>query len=192
VTRPRRPAAFLDRDGTIIHDTGYVGKEASVSLVPGAGAAIRRLNEAGIPVVVVTNQSGIARGLFTMADYDDVRAHVDALLAEQGARLDGHYMCPHHPEVDGPCECRKPGLLLFRRAADEHALDLGRSVFIGDRWRDAAPATALGGLGLLVLAPSTPPGDADHARADGIAVVSSLGEAVDRFLAALPASNATQ
>ena len=148
----RRAAAFLDRDGTIIRDTDYVGSPDEVELLPGAAAAIRALNDAHIPVVVVTNQSGIARGYFTQADYERVAARLDELLRADGARIDATYVCPHLPEITGACECRKPGTLLFRRAAEDLGLDLARSWYIGDKPRDVEPARALGGTGILVRA----------------------------------------
>ena len=119
-----RRAVFLDRDGTIIEDIGYLAAAADVRLLPGAAAAIARLNAAGLAVVVVTNQSGIARGLLDEAAYAATARRLDDLLAAQGARLDAHYHCPHHPEFTGPCECRKPGPLLYRRAAEELGIDL--------------------------------------------------------------------
>lgn len=157
---------FLDRDGTIIHDTDFVATPAEVELMDGAAMAIRRLNDAGIPVVVITNQSGIARGYFAEPDYDHVRARVDELLAASGARLDAAYMCPHHPDITGPCECRKPGTLLFRRAAEDLGLELKGSWFIGDKLRDILPAKALGGTGILVRSEHTPETDVARAQSD--------------------------
>ncbi len=147
---PRR-AAFLDRDGTIIEDTGFVRDPEGVSLIPGSANAIRRLNESGWIVVMVTNQSGIARGLLTEADYQAVQARLVRLLAEQGARIDASYLCPHHPEVSGPCDCRKPGLKHYRDAAGRFEIDFARSLFVGDRMSDLEPARVLGGTGVLVL-----------------------------------------
>jgi histidinol-phosphate phosphatase family protein len=146
-----RPAVFLDRDGTLIEDRGYLRDPDQVALLPGASGAVRRLDLAGLPVVVVTNQSGIARGLLTEDDYLATARRLDALLAADGARLAGHYHCPHLPEVSGPCECRKPGALLYRQAAADLALDLTRSWWVGDRVRDVAAARELGGRGILVL-----------------------------------------
>lgn len=143
-------AVFLDRDGTIIEDTGYPADPAAVRLLPGAAAAIARLNRAGLPAIVVTNQSGIARGLLDEADYETVARRLDALLDGEGARLDAHYHCPHHPDFTGPCECRKPGPLLYRRAAADHALDLARCWWVGDRARDVLAAERFGGRGVLV------------------------------------------
>jgi histidinol-phosphate phosphatase family protein len=177
----RFAASFLDRDGTIIHDADYLRNPDEVELMPGAATAIARLNARAIPVVVVTNQSGIARGLLTQVDYEAVRSRLDAILAAEGARIDATYMCPHHPDFTGPCECRKPGTLLYRRAAEEHGLDLARSTYIGDRWRDVAPAHELGGRGILIAGPSTPKQDVER-RTEGVDLVSSLAEAVALLL----------
>jgi histidinol-phosphate phosphatase family protein len=180
VTDARR-AAFLDRDGTIIVDVDYPSRPEDVELLPGAAAVIRRLNEHGVPAVVVTNQSGIARGLFDEAAYERVRARLDALLAAEGARLDASYHCPHHPDFGSPCDCRKPGTALHERAARELRLDATRSLYVGDRLRDVLPAQRLGGRGILVVGPSTPPADAERAAAE-FEVAGSLDEAVGRFL----------
>jgi histidinol-phosphate phosphatase family protein len=182
----RRPAAFLDRDGTIIRDANYVRDPKDVELLPGAADAIHRLNARDVAVVVVTNQSGIARGWLTADDYALVRARVEELLAAAGAHIDATYMCPHHPDIDGPCDCRKPGIALYSQAIAEHGLDPDQSLFVGDRWRDVAPAALLGGLGLLLDVASTPPADLERARAENIPIVSSLGDAVDEFLRTLP------
>lgn len=176
-----RPAVFLDRDGTIIRDTSYVGNPEDVTLIPGAASAIRRLNEARFPVVVITNQSGIARGYFTEADYERVRQRVGALLLAEGARVDASYMCPHHPALTGACECRKPGTLLFRRAAEDLDLDLAASWCIGDKLRDVSPAAQLGGTGILVPSGETAPGDLARARKEFI-VEASLDAAVGRVI----------
>jgi D-glycero-D-manno-heptose 1,7-bisphosphate phosphatase len=176
-----RPAVFLDRDGTIIHDVNYLRDPKDVELLPGAAAAIARLNAHGLPAIVVTNQSGIARGLLTDDDYRAVGARLDELLAAEGARIDASYVCPHHPDFSGRCACRKPATLLYREAAAEHALDLTRSTFVGDRWRDVAPAMELGGHGILIAGPSTPAEELRRAETE-VEVVRSLGEAVERLL----------
>lgn len=175
-----KPAAFLDRDGTIIRDTEYLRDPDQVELLDGAASAIRRLNERAIPVIVVTNQSGIARGLLTEQDYERVRMRVDKLLAADGARIDASYHCPHHPDFGLPCECRKPGVKLYRDAIAAHALDPGRSWFVGDRIRDVVPGEILGGAGILLIVESTPPEDATAAGSRTVA--GSLAEAVDIIL----------
>ena len=176
-----RPAAFLDRDGTIIVDTVDVARPDQVELLPGAAHGIARLNKAGIPVIVVTNQSGIARGVFTEADYHAVRSQLEDLLAEEGAYVDASYHCPHHPEFTGPCECRKPGVLLYERATSDLNLDPAHSWFVGDRARDVSPAAHFGGTAFLVPSPTTT--SEDLAAASGMAeTVESLAEAVERIL----------
>ena len=177
-----RGAAFLDRDGTIIDDTHYLADPKLVRLRPGAADAIAALNRAAIPVVVVTNQSGMARGLITESAYRSVEARLTELLAADGARIDATYVCPHHPEFDRACDCRKPGTLLFRRAAAEHGLDLTRSTYIGDRWRDVQPGIVLGGRPVLIVDESTRPAERARAEEAGVEMVSSLREAVTRLL----------
>jgi histidinol-phosphate phosphatase family protein len=173
-----RHAVFLDRDGTIIEDTGYPADPATVRLLPGAAEAIGRLNRAGLLAIVATNQSGIARGLVDETAYRAITLRLDELLAASGARLDAHYHCPHHPDFTGACRCRKPGPLLFERAAADHGLDLARCWWVGDRLRDVQPAAGFGGRGLLIGAPS---GDG---AADGVrhATVRDLPSAVDIIL----------
>ncbi|MGH7615412.1 MAG: D-glycero-alpha-D-manno-heptose-1,7-bisphosphate 7-phosphatase [Gemmatimonadales bacterium] len=146
-----RGAAFLDRDGTIVHDPGFLHDPDAVQLLAGAAGAIRRLNDAGWLVVTISNQSGIARGLYTEADYHVLQRRLDELLAADGARIDAAFFCPHHPEVTGPCACRKPGTKLFKDARRALGIDFARSWFVGDRPSDVAPARVLGGHGLLVL-----------------------------------------
>jgi D-glycero-D-manno-heptose 1,7-bisphosphate phosphatase len=180
-----RPALFLDRDGTINVDTINVAQADNVRLIPGAAAAIARVNAAGIPVIVVTNQSGIARGLFTVEQYEQVRARIDELLAEAGARVLASYYCPHAPEIAPKCECRKPEPALYVQAAAEHGIDLAKSWFVGDRLRDIQPAKSFGGRGILVPRDSTPALDVVEAK-DGFAIATSLGAAVDRILSAQP------
>jgi D-glycero-D-manno-heptose 1,7-bisphosphate phosphatase len=180
-----RPALFLDRDGTINVDTIHVSRPDTVRLIPGAAAAIARVNAAGVPVIVVSNQSGIGRGLFTVEEYEQVRARIDELLAAAGARVLTTYYCPHSPDVEPPCECRKPGPGLYKQAAAEHGIDLARSWYVGDRLRDIQAARAFGGRGILVPRDTTPASDVVAAR-DGFAISTSLGAAVDRILSALP------
>jgi histidinol-phosphate phosphatase family protein len=176
----RRPAVFLDRDGTLIHDRHYLSDPAGVELLPGAGDAVARLNRAGLFIVLVTNQSGIGRGLYGEEEYRAVHRRLVELLAEQGARLDADYHCPLAPDAPDPGAMRKPGAGMFRRAAREHGLELAASWFVGDRARDVAPARELGGRAVLVRGAQT---EAGAAGTDGsVAVVGSLAEAVDLVL----------
>lgn len=176
-----RAAAFLDRDGTIIVDRDYPGDPEAVELIPGAATSIARLREAGLLAVMVTNQSGIGRGLITEADYRAVQARMEAHLAAEGTRLDGVYYCPHAPDLVPACDCRKPGVGLYLQAAAEHGIDLAASWYIGDRMRDVLPAVAFGGRGFF-LRGTEPVDEAD--LPEGVRVVASLAEATELLLAA--------
>jgi D-glycero-D-manno-heptose 1,7-bisphosphate phosphatase len=148
-------AAFLDRDGTIIEEVGYLDRPERVVFYPWTIDAIRVLNHAGITVVMVTNQSGVARGFFTEAVVDEVHRHMAAMLAEGGARIDAYYYCPHHPDGKVPgyaqaCDCRKPGRALVDRAVREFGIDPARSFVVGDRWVDVGLARTIGAGAILV------------------------------------------
>jgi len=154
--RTKKPAVFLDRDGTINEQMGYINHISRFHLLENAAAGIRLLNRAGLPVVVVSNQSGLGRGYFPPELLEQVNRKMEELLAAHGASLDGVYCCPHHPEakvaelaVD--CDCRKPKPGLLLRAAAELNLDLARSFVVGDRWSDLKTAAAVGAKGILVL-----------------------------------------
>jgi D-glycero-D-manno-heptose 1,7-bisphosphate phosphatase len=174
-------AVFLDRDGTIVEDPGFLHEPGKVKLFPGAAEAIRRLNEHGFLVITVSNQSGIARGRYTVADYSAVQRRLGELLAAHGARLDGAYFCPHHPQITGPCDCRKPGPKLFLEARQALDIDFARSWWVGDRLSDVQPALALGGHGILV---ATGEGNLHQgqALALGVMVVADLARAADEIL----------
>ena len=155
-TVPLRPAVFLDRDGTINEQMGYINHISRFQLLPGVGAAIARLNRQGMPVVVVTNQSGLARGYFPAALLEAVHEKMFRELAEAGAQIDALYLCPHHPEAKEAryrqaCDCRKPKTGMLEQAARELGLDLGRSYVIGDRWSDLRCGAAVGASTILVL-----------------------------------------
>jgi D-glycero-D-manno-heptose 1,7-bisphosphate phosphatase len=147
---------FIDRDGTLTEEIGYVNHPARLRLLPRSAEAIRRLNQAGIAAVVVTNQAGVARGYFSEEVLKSVNQALLGQLTQAGARLDGLYVCPHHPtEGDPPfrmaCDCRKPRPGLLTRAAAELALDLGASVIVGDRPSDLETGRAVGTRAVLVL-----------------------------------------
>ena len=173
-------AVFLDRDGTIIEDAHYLSHPDQVRLIDGAAEAIARINSLLVPVIVVTNQSGIARGIFSEEAHERVTARLNEMLAERGAHVDASYYCPHAPE--DACECRKPGTLLYRKASsDNHGLDLSRALYIGDRFRDVEPALTLGGHGVLVPSRETPRYEIDAAT-ERARVAPSLATALDWFL----------
>lgn len=151
----RQAAVFLDRDGTINEEVGYLDRLEKLRLVPGAAEAIRLINESGMKAVVVTNQSGVARGIFDEAFVAEVHARLREMLGEHGAVLDGVYFCPHHPtEGRGrylrSCDCRKPSPGLLLRAAEELSLDPERSTMIGDTLKDIEAAARIGARGILV------------------------------------------
>lgn len=158
-------AAFLDRDGTIIVDKEYLSDPNEIVLIEGAVEGMKLLLEAGYKLVIVTNQSGIARGLYSIDDYRAVATRLNQRLAASGVPISGAYFCPHHPDFSGPCECRKPGLGLYREAARNLGIDLASSLYVGDRLRDVEPALALGGRGILIdpLMTARPPAGIDLA-----------------------------
>lgn len=149
-----RPAAFLDRDGVLNHDHGYIHQAADFVWIDGAQAAVRRLNDEGYRVFVVTNQAGVARGLYSEAEIGLLHDWVAAELARAGARIDAFYHCPHHPEVGPPqyrrqCACRKPAPGMLLEAMATYPIDRARSFLIGDRETDIGAARAAGVEGHL-------------------------------------------
>lgn len=144
-----RPAAFIDRDGVINEELNYVSRIEDFHLLPGVGGALRTLAGLGYALVVVTNQAGIAKGMYDEAAYDRLTQHMRALLGTESVQLAGVYHCPHHPQgtIDAyrfQCDCRKPSPGLLLRAAAELGLDLARSVMIGDKVSDVVAGRAAG------------------------------------------------
>ena len=185
-----RRAALLDRDGTLVVERdGFLTRPDEIELIDGAAAAIRRLNDAGLAVIVISNQSAVARGLITERDLLEIHRRLADDLATRGARLDAIYYCPHHPEGDvalyrGACDCRKPGDLMVRRAIAEHRLDARQSFLIGDDLRDVQATRHVGVQPILVR---TGKGTAREAAArgelgDALVVVDDLAAAVDAIL----------
>lgn len=151
-----QPAVFLDRDGTINEQMGYINHISRFVLLPGVARAIRKLNKQKIPVVVVSNQSGLARGYFPASLLDEVNQKMEQQLAAEGAHIDGLYICPHHPEAKEEkyreiCNCRKPKIGLLKQAAEDLDLDLTQSFIVGDRWSDLKCGAAAGATSILVL-----------------------------------------
>ncbi len=179
-----RPAVFVDRDGTLIEERGYLDRVEQLALFPWTADAIRLLNRAGLPVVVITNQAAVGRGIIDEPFLAEVHAALDAELALGGARIDRYYFCPHLADaaveryrVD--CRCRKPGPGMIEQACRDMELDPARSVMIGDRWLDVGAGQAAGTRTILL---KTGHGgrEAAHApegmRAD--AILNNLMEAV--------------
>ena len=151
-----RPAVFMDRDGCLIEEMGYINHPSRVRLLPRTAAAVASLNRAGIAAVMATNQAGIARDYFSKETLDAVNAELERQLADHGANLDALYVCTHHPTAGEPpfrleCECRKPKPGLLLRAATEMRLDLSRSVMVGDKPSDIGAGQAAGVATVLVL-----------------------------------------
>ncbi len=183
-----RKAIFLDRDGTINVEKDYLYRIEEFDFIEGVPAAIKRFNEAGYLVIVVTNQSGVARGYYSPQDVDRLHLHIQELLRASGARVDAFYMCPHHPtqgqgEYRRTCDCRKgePGMLL--QAASEHALDLQGSWIVGDKRADVEAGVRAGCRSALVR---TGYGQIEQGRLDEFAestpVVDDLTAAADLIL----------
>jgi len=143
-----RPAVFLDRDGTIAEEVGYLNHVSRFRILPHVGDAVRRLNEAGLPVIVVTNQSGVGRRYFPESLVYSVHELMAQQLEAAGAHLNAIYYCPH-TSADG-CDCRKPKTGMLERAAREHAIDLHRSFVVGDRHGDVELARRAGASSILV------------------------------------------
>ena len=166
-------ALFLDRDGVINVDHGYIGKVADFDVLPGVFDALAQAQALDFRLIVVTNQSGIARGYFTAADYQAVERHMIDLFAERGVHFTGIYHCPHHPSGAAPalalaCDCRKPAPGMIRRACADHDIDPARSLLVGDKQSDL-DAGAAAGVGYLFQV-----GD----RPDGVRRFGSLAELI--------------
>lgn len=150
-----RPAVFLDRDGTMIHDIGYLSRYDDVRWFGSTIDAIRMMNRAGFLVLVTTNQSGIGRGMYTEAALQSIHESMARHLQAGGAAVDGWFYCPHHPEAEieayrSVCTCRKPSPGMIQQAARQFEIDLARSFVIGDKPADLGAATAAGASGILV------------------------------------------
>jgi histidinol-phosphate phosphatase family protein len=168
----RRWAVFLDRDGTLIEDPGYLSRPEGVRVLPGVPAALRRLRAAGCLLVLVSNQSGIGRGYYAEEDYARVHAATEAAL---GFRFDGERHCPHHP--DSKCSCRKPAPGMLLSAARKLSIDLRRSFVVGDRESDVLAGRAAGCRAVLIG-----PGPAP----EGVLTAPDLAGAADLILAEMP------
>ncbi len=177
---------FLDRDGVIVRQIDHLNRAEDLELIPGAGEAIARLNAAEIPVIVVTNQAGIAKGYLTIADLEGIHARLRSELDKHSAHLDALYYCPHHPratviEYLKDCPCRKPGTGMLERARDEHGIDPALSYLVGDSTSDILAGERAGCRTILVRT--------GFAGKDGLyevtpdLVVADLAVAVDVILA---------
>ena len=183
-------AVFLDRDGTIIVEKGYITAAEGVELLPGAAGAIARLRQGGWRVIVVSNQGCVARGMITEEELGAINFRMIAMLGAEGAQVDGVYCCPHHPDGVVPdyaieCDCRKPRPGLLERSARDHGLVLEQCVMIGDTLRDLEAGRAVGAKAVLVLTGKGPRAAAQDHQADHVA--QDLAAAVDWLLSIPPA-----
>lgn len=165
-------AVFLDRDGVINVDHGYVCRPEDFCFARGAVQGMQQILNAGYKLVVITNQSGIARGFYTEKDYEALTAHMQAELANAGVHLCGVYHCPHLPDaaVDAyrkDCDCRKPGPGMILRAAQDHGIDLSQSILVGDKQSDIAAGRAAGVRACYLIA-ADPEAVICEPRADGV------------------------
>jgi D-glycero-D-manno-heptose 1,7-bisphosphate phosphatase len=173
-------AVFLDRDGTIMEDANYCGDVERVILIPGAVEAVRRLQEAGFWLFIVTNQSGIGRGYFTHDAMEQIHRYLDQQFGAGGVKFDGYYVCPHHPE--DKCDCRKPHPKFLLDAARDHGLDLATSYMVGDRPTDIETGINAGTRTVLLLTGAGQGAlEGGQVRSDHVA--ESIVSAVDWILA---------
>ena len=171
---------FLDRDGTLLEEAGYLDRLEQLAFFPWAIDAVRLLNRGGYAVVIITNQSGVGRGLYEEAFVRTTHDAIAQRLDAGGAKVDAFYYCPHHPDATVEryriaCDCRKPGPGMLAKAADDLGLDLARSVSVGDKWTDVQAGQAAGGRGILVRTgygrsseAAPPPGVAPAAIVDNV------------------------
>ena len=179
--KPRR-AVFLDRDGTLNKDTGYIHRKQDWQWLPGVVETLKRFHAVGYLLVVVSNQSGLARGMFGEDDLRALEAWINEDLAAQNAVIDAWYYCPHLPEVTGPCDCRKPEPGLILRAAADLNIDLARSWMIGDRVRDVQAGLAAG-CSCVLLRPPVGAYEDNVPVPEGVTVVPHLPAAGVHILA---------
>ncbi len=180
-----KPAAFIDRDGTINIDVHYLNRVEQLQLIPRAGEAIARLNQAGYPVIVITNQSAIGRGMLTETGLSAIHRELKHQLSAYNASIDAIYYCPHHPDGKDNCTCRKPAPGMILRAANEHNIDLAGSIMIGDNATDLEAGWNAGCRAALVRTGS---GEAalteiDQQTRDRISYIGNdLFDVIDRIL----------
>ena len=177
------PVVYLDRDGTLNFDPGYLNQPDQLQLLPGVGQAVARLNRAGFKAVVLSNQSGLARGLITKEQLDAIHRRLHELLAADGARLDGIFICPHHPE--DACSCRKPAAGLVSRAQQELGIAPDHAIVIGDKASDVGLARNIGATAVFVTSGHHP--EEEQARMVALGLVPDftareLAEAVKWIL----------
>ncbi len=175
-------ALFLDRDGVVIVEEGYLCEPDRVKLIPGAADAMRMAREAGYLLIMVSNQSGVARGKFGLADVEQVNMRLSEMLAVYGAAFDAVYYCPHHPDITGPCDCRKPAPGMLLRAQKEFNIDMKDSAMVGDRPGDVQAGVNAGcGRCMLVRTGYGMQAEKDGLT-DGMEIFNDLSAAVSALV----------
>ncbi len=179
-------AVFLDRDGVIVEDIGYLGKHSDIRFLPKVGKAVKLLNKSGFKVIVVTNQSGVARGYFTEQTVRGINKHIQESLAEQGAFIDRMYYCPHHlegtlEEYRRDCHCRKPNPGMIEAAVRDFGIDAGKSFLIGDKISDIEAGHRAGCKTILLQGRGAPKRDEETASTSNL-VAEDLYEAAKRLI----------
>lgn len=181
-----KKACFLDRDGVLIEEVNYIKSPDQVKIIPGVFDALKKLREKGYLCIVISNQSGVARGYFKEGDVAKIQDRIDGFLTEKGLKIDGYYNCPHHPggtvsEYKKDCDCRKPKPGLILKAAKEHSIDLSKSFMIGDKFSDIKAAENAGCHTAIMV--RTGHGEEQISSRDtkDIRVVADIGEAVEYY-----------
>ena len=177
----KRKAFFLDRDGVVVKQVHYLCEPEKTELEKNVISAIRKLRQKGYLVIVVTNQSGVARGMFTEKDVDLCHERLQELLAAYGEKIDGFYTCCHHPDYTGVCSCRKPAPGLFHAAAEELGIDIALSFMAGDKFSDLESGRNAGVSQSVLLRTGYGEKYIQRAQEAGFAVASDLLEAVEKL-----------
>lgn len=174
-------AFFLDRDGVVVKQVHYLCEPEKTELEKNVLSAVRTLHQKGYKVIVITNQSGVARGKFSMREVESVHQKIMELLAEGNEKIDAFYICPHHPDFDGECDCRKPHPGLIYKAAEEHDIDLSESVMIGDKLSDVKCGINAGVKASLLIATGYGSTERLKSEAENVLFVNDLEEAVVKY-----------
>lgn len=177
-----KKAFFLDRDGVVIRQVHYLHKPEDVVLESTVPEALKYIHSKGALAIVITNQSGVARGMFTLDDVHAVHRRITELLAPYGEKIDGFYICPHHPDYTGPCSCRKPEPGLFLAAEKEMDVDLANSFMAGDKYSDLESGISAGLKQSVLLTTGYGQKYIQKARENNYPVADTLLEAVRQLL----------
>ncbi len=177
-----KKACFLDRDGVINEEVNYLYEPEKVAIIPGVSEAIKILKRHGFLIIVVTNQAGVARGYYKEKDIHAVHTRIEQILDADGAGVDAFYYCPHHPEFDAECECRKPSPGMLLKAAGQYDIDLSQSFMVGDRIKDIEAARNAGCAAAYLVKTGHGSKEIENNDVSGISVAEDLLDAVKIFM----------